>query len=342
MKKSFARRCGNVITSYTNRNMLIHFSKEQTILLKGIAISCVLIGHYFENMFSLSQPLGAIGVYIFLIVSGYGLMLSVGKNGLKNYWNKRFNKVYIPYMLIVVFYLICLYVFRQSMNIDFWMYLTFLKIPVSEYWYLRIQIEWYLVFFVIWKLKDRFSIATNNVFILVFLSDLLIVVANMRDRKYVWTLGAFLLGGGMALYGTKWLIHLRKFSVAIGLIVVSIVSLVCKKLDYVEQNELGFADTVLQWLIIFCVSMFLLIFAQHFIEKNSVFKKLMLKLGKYSYELYLTHTICLCLLRNTFFDIKEKMVATILFIVLTIVLTVVLNRSVSVVLKLPIFTGCKD
>ena len=80
-------------------------------MLRGIAIFLVLISHYavwIGEIFHsdlLEYGLGRFGVYgvdLFFVVSGYGLVKSVGKKRINGtfLW-KRFKTVYLPYLLIV-------------------------------------------------------------------------------------------------------------------------------------------------------------------------------------------------------------------------------------------------
>ena len=79
-------------------------TKEQSLLLRGIAIFLVLISHYavwIGEIFHsdlLEYGLGRFGVYgvdLFFAVSGYGLVKSVGKKRINGtfLW-KRFKTVY--------------------------------------------------------------------------------------------------------------------------------------------------------------------------------------------------------------------------------------------------------
>lgn len=49
-------------------------------------------------MNGIEYPAG-VGVSLFLILSGYGIELSVKKNGLNKFWIKRFFRVLVPYIL---------------------------------------------------------------------------------------------------------------------------------------------------------------------------------------------------------------------------------------------------
>lgn len=86
--------------------------KEDTLALKAIAIIFVLLGHlnYLDSS-------GAWGVHIFLILSGYGLETSYQWNGLKDYWKKRFTRVFIPYEVIILLALVIEMTINKNFNI---------------------------------------------------------------------------------------------------------------------------------------------------------------------------------------------------------------------------------
>ena len=60
------------------------FDKEYTLYIKGIAILLVILGHM-----GVIDCGGAIGVHMFLIISGYGIAISLENNGVKKYLSKR-------------------------------------------------------------------------------------------------------------------------------------------------------------------------------------------------------------------------------------------------------------
>jgi len=179
--------------------------KEQTKMLKGIAILMVVIGHIggFSGLIP-SIPLGACGVYIFLFLSGYGLMRSVTEKGLQRYWIKRIKNVYFPYLVVLVFVLTLAIIVRNDVGIGFIRYLFFIDYPFGEYWYLLIQVEWYIAFFLIWNAKFKFSMDFKWILFLMIAADVLIVLMNASDRKFVWTFGAFVIGGGWGIMEYKF------------------------------------------------------------------------------------------------------------------------------------------
>lgn len=133
-------------------------TKEQSLLLRGIAIFLVLISHYavwIGEIFHsdlLEYGLGRFGVYgvdLFFVVSGYGLVKSVGKKRINGtfLW-KRFKTVYLPYLLIVG--LITVYDGGISGMTGWVSFLT-----GAEYWYIRNILVFYLAFYVVYRLSDR-------------------------------------------------------------------------------------------------------------------------------------------------------------------------------------------
>lgn len=91
-------------------------------------------------------PFGGAGVSIFLIVSGYGLTLSFKKNELRNYWRKKFFRVFLPWLVV---WLIASLLSRENFQWDSGLCKLFL-ISDSN-WYLQYLLFCYLVFWVAHK-----------------------------------------------------------------------------------------------------------------------------------------------------------------------------------------------
>lgn len=73
-----------------------------TTILKGIAILMVVVGHIGQAIPGLRvfTPLGATGVGVFLVCSGYGIEKSFEKGGRYKYWYKRIVNVWLPYVIM--------------------------------------------------------------------------------------------------------------------------------------------------------------------------------------------------------------------------------------------------
>lgn len=77
------------------------FSRSASTALKGVAIVFVILGHRHVIVNG-----GAIGVQLFLVLSGYGLWKSVASRGLDGYWRRRAVGVLVPYLLFTIVQLV--------------------------------------------------------------------------------------------------------------------------------------------------------------------------------------------------------------------------------------------
>ncbi|MCI9078404.1 MAG: acyltransferase [Lachnospiraceae bacterium] len=308
---------------------IIHMDKEQTKMLKGIAILMVVIGHIgsFSGLLPFI-PLGACGVYIFLFLSGYGLMRSAYEKGLQGYWIKRTRNVYFPYLAVLVFVLILSAITKNGVNASFIKYLFFIDYPFGEYWYLLLQMEWYIVFFLIWNVKLKFLLDLKLILLMMIVSDILIISINMPDRKFVWTFGAFVLGCSIGNYGIQVFSRMCNIYITAGFMAVIAIAMVIKKLPWVEAHELGVADTICQIMIVFCAATLVIIYVGVGIVKWLYgIKTMLLVMGRYSYEIYLTHSVYIEMLKNVAEKpIKEKLLVILVFIGLTFVSTLMLRH----------------
>lgn len=124
------------------------WSKEITNIIKGIAILMIVLCHAGNRIpgARILTPLGAVGVGLFLICSGYGLEKSYIKNGLSQYWSKKLYGVYIPWVIIE---LIGLFFHPQVSLRDFMLDLTLVH-PLHPFgWYMQFLLIWYVAFYVV-------------------------------------------------------------------------------------------------------------------------------------------------------------------------------------------------
>lgn len=123
------------------------WSKDVTNIIKGIAILMIVLGHAGNRIpgSRILTPLGAVGVGMFLICSGYGLEKSYIKNGLSEFWSKKLYGIYMPWVLIE---LIGLFFHPQVSLLDFILDLTLFH-PLHPFgWYMQFLLIWYVAFYV--------------------------------------------------------------------------------------------------------------------------------------------------------------------------------------------------
>lgn len=124
---------------------------NHTNILKGYGIFAVLLGHVgqYAGVNGIEYPAG-VGVSLFLILSGYGITLSVQKKGMDGFWIKRFSRVFVPYILAEVVFMIlrAKYISIGDVILDF----ALLK-PLHPFgWYLHFILICYILFYIVWKI----------------------------------------------------------------------------------------------------------------------------------------------------------------------------------------------
>ena len=137
--------------------------RTATTKMKAMAIVLVVISHVYAVLFGrlfFVYAAGALGVSIFLILSGYGLMESFKQHGLDGFWRKRLARGLVPYLIFLLVY--CAY--RMVANGEF-------PIFNLRYWFVEYIVIWYVLFYFIMKycLKCRWlllSIAAITIFLL--------------------------------------------------------------------------------------------------------------------------------------------------------------------------------
>ena len=131
-----------------------NLSLDDTKILKGIAIIMVIVGHIGSAIpgLRLFTPLGATGVGLFLVCSGYGIEKSYNKNGRIGYWRKRIINVWIPYAIIELFAL-PLHIEKGCVSIIKDLLLIETLHPFG--WYMQYLFVWYIVYYLFSFIKKR-------------------------------------------------------------------------------------------------------------------------------------------------------------------------------------------
>lgn len=128
----------------------MHFlDHTHTDILKGYAILFILFGHVgqYLGINGIEFPAG-VGVSLFLVLSGYGLAVSYRKYGLKRYWEKRIQRVWIPYIISNGMFLIISVFSGKSFSMkDIMLNFTLIKPLYAFGWYLRYIFVCYLIFY---------------------------------------------------------------------------------------------------------------------------------------------------------------------------------------------------
>lgn len=145
--------------------------------LKGYAIFTIVAFHlitYYNfynwpNTIRFASTLGAAGIHIFFVCSGFGLYFSYLRNPISytQFIKKRFLKVYIPYIIIVL--ISACFPFMYSGNdrltavlSHIFLFKMFSPIYVhsfgAQFWFISTIIQFYFVFYLLIYLKNKFGI----------------------------------------------------------------------------------------------------------------------------------------------------------------------------------------
>lgn len=130
----------------------------------------------------------------------------------------------------------------------------------------------------------------------------------------------------MGHYGIQILSKIRNIRVAAGFAIAIVIAAFVKKLPWVEAHELGVVDTICQIIIVFCAAVLIVVYAKSIAERVYRIKSMLLMFGDYSYEIYLTHSVYIEMLKNVAEKIiREKLLVILIYIGLTFVSTVILR-----------------
>lgn len=145
--------------------------------IRGIAIVFVVLGHILGGTFGMidthiARMFGVGGVTIFLLLSGYGLYQSYQKNGLqgKLYWDKKLEKVFLPYAIITgIYYLYMMLrgtapgytaLLRNILCIDY------ARTMDGTMWYMSFLLLWYIAFFCVFYFKGATAVKVGMLVLL--------------------------------------------------------------------------------------------------------------------------------------------------------------------------------
>jgi peptidoglycan/LPS O-acetylase OafA/YrhL len=141
---------------------------EETDMLKGLAILCVVIGHVSAHALKAEQRFlgfGDFGVSFFFVLSGFGLARSYlnSERSLATFVGNRVRRVLIPYwiatgVIVVLDWIILDKQYRLSAVI-----LTLFGINVSDEtahidyvrWYITVLLIWYGLFGICWRTLNK-------------------------------------------------------------------------------------------------------------------------------------------------------------------------------------------
>lgn len=133
--------------------------------IKGMMAVLIVLSHvhnYYSNigLIKIFTPFGYIGVTVFFFYSGYGVAKNTWENAsyLDDYWVKRLLKIYVPYIVATIIYIVVLPITGQALPkiCDVVIALSAIKRLLPYSWYVFIVLLWYLLWYFCSKMaKDQ-------------------------------------------------------------------------------------------------------------------------------------------------------------------------------------------
>lgn len=275
---------------------------------------------------------GAIGVTLFFIISGIGLMHSYGqkdeKIDLKLYFKKRFLKLYpmfwIAYIILFLYNFYCnghipyLNKFKMLLTISgmdgYLLYLIPNFYIIGE-WFLGAIILVYLLFPILKYISDK---CPKTYIILLTLITILLCMFNPfkihPSRNIICCIFSFSIG----MYFEKYIKEIKIYHFVTAIIVASIIYFI----------KLNFNFTIL--MNVLSISIFvILVYISKYIN-ISILKELCAYIGKYSYAIFLLHHYVLVKIidkfKGTYLSITETLCLFLMNFFVIMIFSIILSK----------------
>lgn len=296
--------------------------RNYTTAIKGFSILTVVWAHSGAKL-SVGgiQFIAGIGVALFLMCSGYGLEISYGKNGLKDFWKKRLLGVCLPFWVVELVGLLATGTFSIKVYLlDF----CFLKPATSYGWFMGYIVICYLIFYAVKRLIKDSKMQTMVLFgafgIWFVLESVFFANPDMpflRARQML----SFPVGVLVAVNKDKieqTLIKTKNILILMGggtacILFMAITQLhAVKNLPYLVSNVMA---------LLTCLPMAIgiMVFGKSF---SMIFEnKLLAVTGMISYEIYLVHAFTLGI-------VKPSIISVFVFVVVTYIFAYILHIGI--------------
>lgn len=260
---------------------------EDSKILKGIAISLVLVHHFVQHYADscpawliIFKSVGPIACALFFFLSGYGISLQSTDNK-RTYWFRRFVLILIPFLCANSFCVICKLILGSYYTsiLPVLSDISGITLANPTYWFIHCLLFMYTGFF----LSSRKRVFVKIIMCIMMGSLYTIVSKNIGGLSWM----AFPLGIWMAY--EKQYIHKLTLYIAILVCILSI--------SFYYANEMKVNAPIL--LINFIAMVLSFPIASLSIRvRNHRFKSIASFLGTHSMEYYLMHFIMLILAKH--------------------------------------------
>lgn len=259
----------------------------QTNQMKGVAIIAVLLDHLFAHTIEVSGKVpgfyknGYAGVALFLILSGFGLCISMKKKGLENFFSKRVIRVLIPLVCAIgiEIFLNHLILHQQSnLFFDFTKILFNLSSLDRNMWFVVFILFWYCIIYFVFLLN------LSNKGKLIFLCSISLLILTIPQIPPPWKINALSFPVGCYL-GLNAQLVIEKINDLLNQNIMILILILMVIFTIATLPKLAFISLIILLLSAYGI------YKIYICYKN---KNLELKISPENLALYLTVIIVLC------------------------------------------------
>ena len=284
------------------------FLQDSTLVLKGMAIVLLLLGHVSQQCVVGSEALpfritGNAAVIIFLFVSGVGLAKKYHLQVDKLFWLKRIKKLIMPVWLSLALFLALNFLLIEHTAPVVQLVLNFCgifwtKFPNSPCWFITYILFLYAVYFVAALLPVNRITKIAVLFLLPFIAAWLIIETGSTDHFILWPQYSLVFPAGVVCgLNTR---HLKKINdklfdfspiIFIGCMLIMLglywTGLAVYRISHLVSSEL-LTQLVFALVNPVALILFLMLFVG-WLETKGLHSGMLHFFGKYSFEMYLLH-----------------------------------------------------
>ena len=317
-------------------------SKNNANAIRGFAAIGIMfthLGHTIAdatNNILLFSSIGYLCVGIFFFYTGYNLLATVNKNGLKLFVYKKIKRIYIPFALSNV-----LYIIFQSMNIDYSasvrgvIYsIIGLRLINDTLWYV-ISILWFqVIFYVLYGLNIFIlkRISGNNKYVSLIILCITLILYSLTYTKVAEITGAIhgwneifplCIVVGVLVYTFEDKLVNIVFKNKVELMMLFLTALCICHANLIRGNEFIVGSVNLYDCLapVLCA-----LFVNMIICNEDVQGRVIGFIGTISYEIYLLHMVVLLFLRSNLLYINNDAIYVVVYTITLIVLSYLFNR----------------
>lgn len=213
------------------------------------------------------------GVFIFLLVSGYGLAISANRKGVNSFWRKKFVRVFLPWMIV--------WLIVRLFNADSFQPRTILSLFTPN-WFLQYLFVCYVVFYLCFKWAYQYRLYLLSFFALMTFC----FWGNIQAEQCCsFQIGVLLAENrNIFVYVKKSIKILLLVSMIMFLMTLGIKQIECVRM-FIENHSV--AEHTLN--LILKSSLGICVIASCTIGYKYINSKYVQLIGRMSYELYLVH-----------------------------------------------------